>query len=124
MKRFEKMGMSTEAALKWIGECQHRKCEDCPAVDGPKGSVSALCASSYLLSDVPEPPKVPRVALIQTQEDLNKALTDLRGVCFKYRDCEDGCPYYGLSGDAVPLGRCLFAYLSELVEAPESEEES
>lgn len=124
MKMYEKLGMDTEAALKWTTACLTgtRMCDDCPAYKiMPDNMRVSNCASEFLLSEVQEPPKVPRVALIQTLEDLRKALTDLRVVCKKYRKCDD-CLYYKIAGDAVPLGRCFFWYLSELVDAPEAKE--
>lgn len=116
MKQYEKLGFDTEAALKWIGECQHRKCEDCPAVDGPKGSVSALCASSYLLSDVPEPPKVPRWKTAKTQEDFERFYTDYMDCCGRQTGCTS-CKY----GNRMRTAGCYHAYLTELIDAPESE---
>ena len=105
MKMYEKLGMDTEAALKWVKECAIRYCRDCPAYETQE--LRDVCAPKYLLSDVHEPPKVPLVALIQTQEDLNKALKDLHRVCRKYRYCDE-CPYYRSSDYLVPFGRCFF----------------
>lgn len=115
MKMYEKLGMSIEDALKWISECQHRDCKDCPAVEGPKGSVSALCA---LLSEVQEPPKVRRWQAAKTQEDFERFYTDFRAFC-NPADCAS-CKY---KNDTFTAD-CYHDYLSELVDAPESEDDN
>lgn len=72
MKVYEKMGMDTEAALKWIYQCKGRPCLDCEAYPNKtSGELSSRCAARYLLSDVHEPPKVPR-----TNGDRIRAMTD------------------------------------------------
>ncbi len=115
MKQYEKMGFDTEAALKWVDECKSRKCADCSARDHRPGA-PAFCAVSYLLSDVPDPPKVPRWQTAKTQADFEKFKDAFYRFCIGQGYCA-GCRFekeiYALS--------CYHAYLLELVDAPESE---
>lgn len=118
MKMYEKLGMSTEDALKWTEECAKRNCLDCPAYKNAQRpeTIVTNCAPSYLLSEVPEPPKIPRWQTARTQEDFDKLYNDFVTACKALDDC-DMCKYkkYIWSAD------CYHAYLSEMVEAPESE---
>lgn len=118
MKMYEKLSMSTEDALKWVGECEKRNCLYCPAYKIAQRPETILfnCASLYLLSDVPEPPKIPRWKTARTQEDFDKLCDDFVTACKARGDC-DLCKYKKLIWSAD----CLHAYLSELVDAPESE---
>lgn len=115
MKQYEKMEMSTEDALKWVDGCKTRLCADCSAREHRPGA-PAFCAVSYLLSEVPEPPKVPRWMTAKTQEDFDNLFADFLACCAG----EDACQYccYNNHGDGV---RCFYEYASELVDAPESE---
>ena len=121
MKQYEKLGLDIDGALKWIAGCCGRYCWECPS-DGPSshGCSSARCAAEYLNAEVPEKPKIPRVALIQTQEGLNMAYEELREICISHKRCVN-CPYSIQVGDcnALAPGACFFAYMSELVEAPD-----
>lgn len=123
MKRFEKMGMSTEDALKWVGECATRNCRECPAYKTQKfGDAATKCACRYLLSDAPEPPKIPRWKTAQTQEDFDRLLDGFKKFC-KGTDCKD-CKYYKIwRPNENNNVNCHHAYLTELVDAPESEVE-
>lgn len=70
MKMYEKLGMDIEAALKWTEACLTgaRACNDCPAYKiMPKNTLVNECASKYLLSEVKEPPKVPRWKTARTR---------------------------------------------------------
>ena len=119
MKMYEKLGMSTEDALKWMEECATRNCRECPAYKTQKfGDAATKCACRYLLSDAPEPPKIPRWMTVKTQEDFDRLFDDFVKACKALDDC-DMCKYkkYIWSAD------CYRAHLSELVDAPESEED-
>lgn len=117
MKMYEKLGMSTEDALKWAQECAKRNCRECPAYKTQKfGDAATKCACRYLLSDAPELPKIPRWKTARTQEDFDKLCDDFVTACKARGDC-DLCKYKKLIWSAD----CLHAYLSEPVEAPESE---
>lgn len=113
MKRYEKMGFDTEAALKWVEECKKRKCADCPALYHRPGS-PAFCATSYLLSEAPQPPKVPRWQTIKTQKDIYAIHDTFRKMC-DTQGCA-GCKYH-VEHDG--FGECIFRYLLELVEVQE-----
>lgn len=118
MKQYEKLGFDTESALKWVDGCKTRLCGDCSAREHRPGA-PAFCAVSYLLSDVPETPKVPRWKTARTKEDFDKLLENFITLCCRQDDCQY-CDYYEHS-DGV---RCYHAYLSELVDAPEGMGES
>lgn len=121
MKQYERLGLDIDGALKWIAGCRDRACSECPA-DGPSihGCSAAKCAAEYLNAEVPEKPKVPRVALIQTQEELNNAGEEFRKICIAHKHCVN-CPYINKTLAAGGIGpwMCFFAYMSELVEAPD-----
>lgn len=120
MKQYEKMGFDTEAALKWVEGCKTRLCKDCSARDHRPGR-PAFCAVSYLLSDAPKPPKVPRWKTARTQEDFEKLYQHFKlNYCDKFgpEHC-NGCKYQNCGSLS-----CLYPYLSELVDAPEGMGES
>lgn len=120
MKMYEKLGMSTEAALKWVEDCERKSCVDCPA-PGKTGYVrSAKCAAAYLLSEVPETPKVPRWKTVKTQEDIDKIFSDFDAMCRKNHF--DKCNYFTFCLGNYPIPGCFYRYILELVDAPESEE--
>lgn len=121
MKQYERLGLDIDGALKWIAGCYGRACYECPA-EGPSkhGYSAARCAAEYLNAEAPEKPKIPRVALIQTQEELNNAGEELRKICITHEHCV-GCPYARQNSacNVLTPGSCFFAYMSELVEAPD-----
>lgn len=113
MKQYEKLGMDTEAALKWIEECKERKCLECVAYPTMiNGSVSSACAAGYLLAEVPEPPKVPRWQTAKTQEDFDKLKDDFAALCKN----TDECIYCKYAKFFVTY-ECYHAFLAELIEA-------
>lgn len=128
MKMYEKLGMSTEDALKWVEECAKRNCLDCPAYKIAQRTETIVfnCAPNYLLSDVPKLRKIPRWQTAKTQEDFDKLFDGFEKV--RKGTCED-CKYYEICNPTEDnIKDCyhayLHAYLSELVDAPESEDEN
>lgn len=129
MKMYEKLGMSTEAALKWVIDgVENRPCTTCPAfpTKGRDYPTCALCAARFLFSEVPEPPKVPRWQTAKTQEDFDKLFDGFEKV--RKGTCED-CKYYEICNPTEDnIKDCyhayLHAYLTELVDAPESEDDN
>lgn len=117
MKMYEKLGMDTETALKWAQECQNRMCKDCPGGGSIRtATISASCASSYLLSEAPEPPKVPRWVTAKTREEFDKLHDAFSLFCREQGTCSH-CKY----DDRLHAHDCYHAYLSELVDASEVE---
>lgn len=118
MKQYEKLGFDTESALKWVDGCKTRLCGDCSAREHRPGA-PAFCAVSYLLSDVPETPKVPRWKTAKTQEDFERFYTDYMDCCGRQTGCTS-CKY----GNRMRTAGCYHAYLTELIDAPESEDDN
>lgn len=119
MKMYEKLSMDTEAALKWIEECATRNCRECPAYKTQKfGDAATKCAYRYLLSDAPELPKIPRFMTAKTQEDLDRLFAEFDKYCTNTFLCKE-CRLNGNPGKGI--SDCYHAYLTELVDAPESE---
>lgn len=119
MKMYEKLGMSTEDALKLVEECATRNCRECPAYKTQKfGDAATKCASKYLLLKVPEPPKIPRWKTARTQEDFDRLFDGFKKFC-NGRLCDD-CKYLDVFAQ-IGNGQkdCYHTYLSEFVEAPE-----
>lgn len=116
MKMYEKMGLDTEAALKWAGNCVNRSCKECLAGTMPDTIRVSICAVDYLLSEVPEPPKVPRWTHAKTPEDFERFYTDYMDCCGRQTGCTS-CKY----GNRMRTAGCYHAYLTELIDAPESE---
>lgn len=115
MKMYEKLGMSTEAALKWVEDCERKSCVDCPAPRKTGYVHSAKCTAAYLLSEVPKLRKIPRWMTVKAQEDLDRLFAEFDNYCtntFQCKKCRlNGNPDKGLAD-------CYHLYLSELVEAP------
>ena len=119
MKMYEKLGMSTEDALKWIAGCCSRFCRECPAYGlSGHGNSTAWCAAEYLNAEAPENPKIPRWMVAKTQEDFDQLFTDFKVFC----KWPTGCPGCKYNERNRWTSECYHAYLSELVDAPESED--
>lgn len=116
MKMYEKLGMSTEAALKWVEDCERKSCVDCPAPRKTGYVHSAKCAAAYLLSEVLKLRKIPRWTTAKTQEDFERFYTDYMDCCGRQTGCTS-CKY----GNRMRTAGCYHAYLTELIDAPESE---
>lgn len=112
MKQYERLGMDTEAALKWVKECAIRYCRDCPAYETQE--LRDVCAPKYLLSDVPKPPKVPRWQTAKTQEDFDRLYNSFKQFCAE-NECMS-CKFCKCWKEGMRQTDCYHAYLSELVE--------
>lgn len=115
MKMYEKLSMDTEAALKWVIECAYRSCEVCPSI---RNGLTSQCAAHYLLSEAPKPPKVPRWKTVKTQEDFDRLFAEFVNYCTHTLQCKE-CRLNRNTDKG--MADCYHAYLSELLDAPESE---
>lgn len=109
MKRYEKMGLNTEEVLEII---EHGgDCETCIARLARTCFVEDGCSFSKAKALNQEIKTVPRIATINTVEELGKAREDYKDYCEKQYNCAK-CKYDASGATAS----CFANYLAEEIE--------
>lgn len=113
MKRYEKMGLNTDKVLEVI--TSGGRCETCIALNTKAcvmGGGCTLARARALNQDIKT---VPRIATINTKEEIADAYTAFSEHCGD-RICNEECKYWRHRGDHTRPRSCFANYLAEEIE--------